>query len=531
MEKFFNTAGPIKPELHYYIPSSQRLDWEEIWHLINSQKYFLLHAPRQTGKTTALLEMMQALNKEDRYSVLYINIEGAQAARNDIEAGISTVCSVLASAADVYLNDTRLRDWMDEKSRSLSPQDRFRSMLEYYSRISAKPIVLFIDEADALIGDTLVSLLRQIRSGYAQRPEAFPQSIVLCGVRDIKDYRIHVSGGDIITGGSAFNIKAKSLNIGNFNESETECLLLQHTTATGQAFTQDILPELWEDTKGQPWLVNALAYEMTYEDKNARNRNTTIRLEQYQAARERLILSRATHLDQLSDKLQEPRVHKVIAALLSTEQTELQISRDDMEYVSDLGLIRRKPYLQIANCIYQEIIPRELISVTQDTMVQELAWYQSEDHRLDMKKLLAAFQQFFRENSEIWIERFQYKEAGPQLLMQAFLQRILNGGGRLHREYGLGRKRTDLLIEWPLNTEEGFYGPLQRIVIELKILRGNLETLLPTALAQTYEYADKSKADEAHIVIFNQTPDTPWDQKIWQKQERYKKMGIRAWGC
>jgi hypothetical protein len=202
-----------------------------------------------------------------------------------------------------------------------------------------------------------------------------------------------------------------------------------------------------------------------------------------------------------------------------------------MEYVSDLGLIRRKPYLQIANCIYQEIIPRELISVTQDTMVQELAWYQSEDHRLDMKKLLAAFQQFFRENSEIWIERFQYKEAGPQLLMQAFLQRILNGGGRLHREYGLGRKRTDLLIEWPLNTEEGFYGPLQRIVIELKILRGNLETLLPTALAQTYEYADKSKADEAHIVIFNQTPDTPWDQKIWQKQERYKKMGIRAWGC
>jgi hypothetical protein len=350
-------------------------------------------------------------------------------------------------------------------------------------------------------------------------------------VRDIKDYRIHVSSGDIITGGSAFNIKAESLNIGNFSEDEIRHLLWQHTKATGQEFSEDIFPELWKDTAGQPWLINALAYEMTWKDKKARDRNKMIGPKQYQAARERLILSRATHLDQLSDKLREPRVHKVISALLSTEQTELQTSQDDMEYVADLGLIRRKPYLQIANRIYQEIIPRELISVTQDTMVQELAWYQSADHRLDMKKLLAAFQQFFRENSEIWIERFQYKEAGPQLLMQAFLQRILNGGGRLNREYGLGRKRTDLLIEWPLNTEERFYGPVQRVVIELKILRGKLETLLPTALAQTFEYADKSKADEAHIVIFNRDPDTPWDQKVWQKQAHYKKMGIMVWGC
>ena len=174
MEKFFNTAGPIKPELHYYIPSSQRIDFEEIWHLMDSQKYFLLHAPRQTGKTSALLEMMEALNSEGRYIALYINIEGAQAARNDIEAGISTVCSVQASGADVYSNDDRLREWLSEKSSSFSAQDRFRNMLEYYSRINHKPIVLFIDEADTLIGDTLVSLLRQICAGYAQRPASFP---------------------------------------------------------------------------------------------------------------------------------------------------------------------------------------------------------------------------------------------------------------------------------------------------------------------------------------------------------------------
>ena len=322
--------------------------------------------------------------------------------------------------------------------------------------------------------------------------------------------------GRSLPAGSAFNIKAESFNIGNFTRAEVYDLFIQHTQATGQEFAEDIFPELWEDTKGQPWLVNALAYEMTWKDKNARNRKIKVELKQYQAARERLILSRATHLDQLTDKLQDPRVHEVIAAILSgevnPERLSEQISPDDQRYVEDLGLITTFPQISVSNRIYSEIIPRELTWVAQTRIVQDLSWYQSADQRLDMRKLLSEFQQFFRENSEIWIERFQYKEAGPQLLLQAFLQRVLNGGGRLNREYGLGRKRTDLLIQWPLDKEKGFFGPVQRIVIELKILKGKLDTLLAAALDQTADYADKNKADEAHIIIFNRDPGTPWNK-------------------
>jgi hypothetical protein len=100
---------------------------------------------------------------------------------------------------------------------------------------------------------------------------------------------------------------------------------------------------------------------------------------------------------------------------------------------------------------------------------QEQSWYLTPERRLDMSKLLAAFQQFFRENGDSWVERFDYKEAGPQLLMQAFLQRIINGGGRIGREYALGRRRTDLFIEWPSDAARGFHGPMQKIVIELKL--------------------------------------------------------------
>ena len=150
--------------------------------------------------------------------------------------------------------------------------------------------------------------------------------------------------------------------------------------------------------------------------------------------------------------------------------------------------------MRIANRIYQEIIPRELTSSTQDTIVEQQEWYVGTDNRLDMQKLLTAFQQFFREHSESWIERFDYKEAGPQLLMQAFLQRIINSGGRINREYGLGRKRTDLVIEWPLDKEQGYYGKVQRIVIELKILRGNLDTLIEQGMEQVAAYGDKFNA-------------------------------------
>ena len=545
--KFFNTAGPIKPELHYHIPSLERVDWEEIQVLIATQKYFLLHAPRQTGKTSVLLEMMSALNAQGRYHALYVNIEAAQAVRNDADKGMRIVCEAIAASARVYRVESRLREVVRSLLEHEQPQGALTQLLAQWAELSEKPVVLFLDEVDALVGDTLISLLRQIRAGYAQRPQAFPQSLVLCGLRDIQDYRIHRSDGEVITGGSAFNIKAKSLRLGNFSEAEVRRLFEQHTAATGQVFNEAIFAELWEDTCGQPWLVNALGHELTWEDRSARDRSIPISLEQYWAARERLIESRATHLDQLADKLQEPRVHRVVAPLLHGDADQLEAGAQDFQYVIDLGLIERtvNKQVRISNRIYQEIIPRELNSAAQSMMVvPETPWFVDPDGCLNFHKLLEAFQQFFRENSESWLERFDYKEAGPQLLMQAFLQRVINGGGRISREYGLGRRRTDLAIEWPLQRlppssergagvegEPNWHGPIQRIVIELKLLRGSLESVIAQGLEQTADYADQFGADESHLVIFNRDPDVSWDKKIWQRSETYETRTLGVWGA
>ena len=196
-----------------------------------------------------------------------------------------------------------------------------------------------------------------------------------------------------------------------------------------------------------------------------------------------------------------------------------------------MGLIKRergKPR-RIANSIYQEIIPRELTWSTQDGLIQEPQWYENADGSINMEKLLLDFQQFFRENADAWIQKFDYAEAGPQLLLQAFLQRIVNGGGYIDREYGLGRKRTDLLIRKPLTNQYG--GPVQRVVLELKIRRDSLEKTIEDGLKQTYGYMDLVGAvDEGHFIIFDRTQEKTWEERIWHRQYEYDGHPIMVWG-
>ena len=532
MERFFNTAGPQIPELNYTIDPLTRFDLEEVLMLIRQQRYFVMHAPRQTGKTSCMLALRDYLNKEDDYIAVYANVEGGQASRNDAQSVVkSTVDTLAEQFRSVVGNDVSLQ--IRDEVQQVGKDSMLSTYLRRLSESLPKPIVLIIDEIDALVGDSLVAILRQIRSGYADRPKAFPQTIILCGVRDVRDYRIVLSNQDIITGGSAFNIKTESLRLGNFSKEEIQELYMQHTQETGQVFDEACFPMVWDATEGQPWLVNALGREVTYKMRENRDRSVRIIPEMIDKAVENLIYRRDTHIDILIDKLEEPRVRRVIEPMLanSEEADDGLIPTDDIQYVEDMGLIKRergKPR-RIANGIYREIIPRELTWSTQDTLSQQPKWYQNPDNSINMEKLLLDFQQFFRQNADAWIGRFDYAEAGPQLLLQAFLQRIVNGGGYIDREYGLGRKRTDLLIRKPLTDHYG--GPVQRVVLELKIKRGDLDKVIDDGLEQTVGYMDLvGSVDEGHLIIFDRTQEKTWDERIWHKPYEYEGRKILVWG-
>ena len=110
MERFFNTAGPQIPELNYTIDPLTRFDLEEVLMLIRQQRYFVMHAPRQTGKTSCMLALRDYLNKEDDYIAVYANVEGGQASRNDAQSVVkSTVDTLAEQFRSVVGNDVSLQ--------------------------------------------------------------------------------------------------------------------------------------------------------------------------------------------------------------------------------------------------------------------------------------------------------------------------------------------------------------------------------------------------------------------------------------
>ncbi len=514
MEKHFNTAGPNKPALHYQLDPLARIDLRTIVELIAQQQYFVLHAPRQTGKTTYLLALRDYLNVRRDFIAVYVNIEPAQAFRGDVAPAMQTIASLVSEKLAEALDDATLKATLKAEAQAQGPGDAIRSMLKIACERADRPLVLLLDEVDSLVGDTLISLLRQIRVGYTDRPKQFPQTVILCGVRDVRDYRMTMTDGEVITGGSAFNIKAESLRLGDFNRDDMTALYQRHTDATGQIFEPEALELAWQSTHGQPWLVNALAEQAVWKTKTNVDRSIAIDLERLRAARETLILRNDTHLDQLGDKLREPRVRAVIEPMLIGE--EHQATEADIQYVLDLGLVRRQlpgKSFAPANQIYAEVLPRVLNNTVQYNLHEDriLPSWQDAKGRLDPRQFLLNFLDFWRSHGEAMMRSVPYHEAAPHLVLMAYLQRVINGGGRIEREYAAGAGRLDLLV----------ICQDQQMAIEVKVWRTGRKDPLIEGLLQMQRYLHRLQLREGYLVIFDQRETAAiWDERMHVDQAR-----------
>ena len=507
MQKFFNTAGACIPSDNYMVSVTH--SFANLKALIDDKRYFILHAPRQTGKTTLMLQLMEHLNQEGKYIALYVNIEVAQAWRNNIVKLNQTIINEFRIQIKISLPS----EYQPSSACFENVGDEFATFVTQWCLELPKPLVVFMDEVDALIGDGLLSVLRQLRNGYTRRPRAFPHALCMIGLRDIRDYRIYSdSSKRYIIGGSAFNIKETSIRLQDFTYEQVKELYAQHTEATIQKFTTPALQEIFELTQGQPWLVNALGRELCF-NEYAIAWEKTVTKEDVKNAAEILIKRRDTHLDQLADKLTEPRVEKIIQSILIGEETENTNINEDQQYLIDLGLIRSgKQALEIANPIYREIIPRELTSYRQNMLAQESKWYIKPDGKLDIQKVLDAYIKFYKENSELVTKRKTYNEAAHHLLFMAWLQRIVNGGGYITREYAAGLKRLDLCID--------FAG--ERFAFELKL---SSKQALTDGKTQLVDYLQRLSLDSGWLIIFSRKPIENWDavgKREWIEEQGKK---------
>jgi hypothetical protein len=500
------------------IEASSRLQGVE--QLIDMDQYFVIHAARQSGKTTYLFDLAEKINAAGKYYVIYCSLESMQKYKDPRE-GIPEIVRLLKKLIS-YSNIPNKHEFAENADYNYLSGVLNMELSSFCMKID-KPLIILFDEADCLSEDTLISFLRQLREGYVSRTIIpFVYSLALVGMRNIRDYKAQVRP-DSQTLGSAspFNIVTKKYTLENFTKEEIVFFYKQHTDETGQIFEKEAIDYIFEQTQGQPWLVNAVAREIIVEILNS-DYSKAITAEMAQTAIQTIILRRDTHIDSILERLKEERVRRVIEPMIYGDDIPDLLS-DDFQYVKDLGLIKDEDFkIQPSNPIYAEVIVRTLNYEAQRKLTLEKPEFIISRYmkvgKIDVNLLLTDFQQFWRENSAIWIEKIQYKEAAPQLILQAFLQRVLNGGGDIKREMAAGTGRLDLGVVY-----EGKVYP-----IEIKLWKG--ERYYQTGLEQTARYADIFGCKEGWLVIFDQRMDKTWKEKIYRKQETVNETAVHVFG-
>ena len=499
--RWFNTAGPCRPEYHYMLPPLERLP--RVQRIINQQGYFVIHAPRQVGKTTAMLTLAQQLTARGQYTAIMLSVEVGAAFHNDIAAAQQAILASWQGAINAWLPPDLHPNW------SNLPADGYLSTaLQTWAESSPRPLVVFIDEIDSLQGDVLLSILRQLRDGASRRPNHFPHALALIGLRDVRDYKIASGGSNRLNTASPFNIKVASLTVRNFSLSEIAKLYKQHTDDTGQQFTPKAIDRVFDLTQGQPWLVNAIAKEIV--EELAEDPTKTIDIELINIAKEILIKRRDTHIDSLAERLNESRVRAIIEPMLLGQPLGT-VPNDDVEFLLDLGLchIDATGNLAIANPIYREILPRFLTFTTEVSLGVLTPSWLTDTGELDTVALRDAFITFWRQNGQPLLKGVAYHEIAPHIVMMAFLHRVINGGGTLEREYAIGSGRMDLCLRYRTTT----------LAIELKVWRQGQANPLQRGLEQLDQYLSGLDLDSGWLVIFDQRENQPPIEKRTRVEE------------
>ena len=514
MKRFFNVTGLCNPIDHFMVDPLRGLN-KVIFDLIENKYYFTIHAPRQTGKTTLLRALMNQINADGNRICLYFSVETAGYRSITVDDANKNINNAIIESAKSFLPEG---NWPKHFERA--GEMSFKDFVTQWSRDLPKALVLLIDEIDALYDDTLISVLRQLRDGFQLRPGAFPSSVALVGLRDVREYKEKVRDNDKSIGsGSPFNIKAESLTISNFSKLQIAGLLQQYTDEGGQIFDNEVVDLIYLLTGGQPWLVNALAREIT--DKILEgDTSKPVTIEIVNQAKENLIIRRDTHLDSLIDKLMDARIRPIVDAVISGADVAFNNFNDNLQYALDLGIIKKTVNgIMISNEIYKEIIPRVLNLSFMANINAKVSpqWFIKPNGHLDMDSLLREFQDFYREHSESWLDGFSYHESGKQLLLMAFLQRIVNGGGSIAREMAVGRGRTDLVIEFNGDT----------FVLELKIKRSN--TNMERTYKQLFHYLDQLNVLHGYLVMFElkNSDILSWEERIKWSDVTYESHGVK----
>ncbi|MDR2199073.1 MAG: AAA-like domain-containing protein [Deltaproteobacteria bacterium] len=527
--KVFNTVGPCIPSKHYMLPVLPRIP--DVDEMINGEYYFIIHAPRQSGKTSYLKYLTNHINKNNDYYALLCPLESLDGIADRDYA----INSIISQIHDALINSgIKIFKQLSEEYEpplKLNSTSIVKNLLNFLCKNLDKELIVFFDEADCISEDPLITFLHQIRTGYINRYDSidskFPRSMALVGMRDFRDYvKKTRSNYESRILASPFNVKKDALTLSNFTQDEIGFLYHQHTEASGQVFDDESIQRAFYWTEGQPWLVNALAYETVVKIlKNDYQKPVTKEL--IDEAGERLIKRRDTHIDSLLERLKDPRVAKVMDSVFASTVSNIPSNNDDRQYCIDLGLVvnNEKKELRVANNIYKEVFSRVITDQIQEKfnkILPETPW--TDGKIIFMDKILKEFQKFWRKGSLSFpfhdsnYIASHYDEALYSFILFAFLQRLVNSKATVFWQLAEGRGAVDL----------GILYKDKEYIIEVKIKGNHTEK---ESISQLVGYLKSNNASDGWLVIFDRNREKDMDKKITWKKIKYEGKIIHIAGC
>ena len=249
----FSSYGPVDPDLHYYAPR-KRLVEQMLHNLLGEDPskqggYVTIWGPRQSGKTWIKGRVLQRLRLEHpAFDVVSLNVEHLQT-ETDTLAVMRELATEIALA--LRIEDVGV-DRPSRFARLFSPEHL------------GKPLILLIDEFDALSPDAINAIVGVFRNICISRQE---QAALRTGEKDHLLHGVALVGVRSVLGaesrsGSPFNVQ-RSLRIPNLTFDEVRDMFAAYQRDSGQAIKPDVVRQLYAETRGQPGLTSWLGELLT----------------------------------------------------------------------------------------------------------------------------------------------------------------------------------------------------------------------------------------------------------------------------
>lgn len=473
--RHFGTHGPVNRIDNYVVARTERL--HDFIRRLKLGRYIVLFAPRQTGKTTFFQDAITTLETEGTdYFPIHLNF---QICKNLSTADfysylyrrscteIGNVCQQRGTPPSTTLEDFLKRTSVTDHVSMLEFFEQLPNHLPGADTAEATPkLVLIIDEFDGIPQLALSDFLYTLRQIYHTPAEArCPYSIGIVGVKSIAQLNYDRSI-------SPFNIQDE-FTLPNFTLDQVEELLSQYTTEVGQPFAPDVIEKLYQQTAGQPFLVNRLAQLLT--EELSIPKTETIQMRHFSEAQARLLTERNTNIEHLITNIRrDPRFEKMLMRIaFYGSNIPFTLHNEVISELATYGIltdggdgmchIQNPIYLQ---CIIQAFKP--IINGLEDEYLPEggpidFTGYVTETGHLQMATLIENFKNFIaRAGFRILQVPDTPQEFVGQYLLFAYLDEFVRMvGATMHLEVPTGRGRTDLII--------GYRG--RQYIVETKVWR------------------------------------------------------------